>query len=174
MKNNILSATLFLLVINNIFSCKKEEIKPEIPSPPVIIDKPNKDTTNSPINTDYFFTLEVTNIKSIEGVISIAIFDKKESFDSSENWYYANTYKVEGDKVTATFKNLPKNYYAVSVYHDKNSNGELDKNFLGIPQEGFAFSNNAMGSFGPPTFDQAKFYVDSTQNISMSIKLIHY
>jgi uncharacterized protein (DUF2141 family) len=43
--------------------------------------------------------------------------------------------------------------YAVSVFHDENSNGKLDSNFLGIPREGVGASNNAKGHFGPPKFD---------------------
>ena len=45
--------------------------------------------------------------------------------------------------------------YAVSVFHDENSNGKLDSNFLGIPREGVGASNNAKGHFEPPKFDAA-------------------
>ena len=47
--------------------------------------------------------------------------------------------------------------YAVSTFHDENSNGKLDTNLLGIPTEGVGASNNAKGHFGPPKFDDAKF-----------------
>lgn len=45
--------------------------------------------------------------------------------------------------------------FAVAVYQDINSDGELNRNRIGIPTEPFAFSNNAKVSRGPPSFDQA-------------------
>lgn len=47
--------------------------------------------------------------------------------------------------------------YATSVFHDENSNGELDTNFMGIPREGVGASNGAKGHLGPPKFDAAAF-----------------
>jgi len=60
------------------------------------------------------------------------------------------------DTVAVVFENLEPGDYAVSVIHDRNNNGKLDTNRLGIPKEGFAFGNNAMGIFGPPSFENAK------------------
>ncbi len=53
--------------------------------------------------------------------------------------------KVNGPEVTVVFENLAPGEYGISVVHDENENGDLDKNFVGIPKEGFAFGNNAMG-----------------------------
>jgi uncharacterized protein (DUF2141 family) len=47
-------------------------------------------------------------------------------------------------------------YYAVAMFHDENNNGELDHNFLGIPTEGYGFSNNPKLRFGPPEFAQGR------------------
>lgn len=47
--------------------------------------------------------------------------------------------------------------HAVSVFHDENSNGKLDTNFMDVPREGVDASNNAKGHFGPPKFDAAAF-----------------
>ena len=59
---------------------------------------------------------------------------------------------------TCQFENIPTGIYAVSVFHDENSNGKLDTNFLGIPREGVGASNNATGHLGPPTFSSAAFH----------------
>ena len=46
---------------------------------------------------------------------------------------------------------------AVAVLHDEDRNGQMKTNFIGIPQEGWAASNNAEAqTFGPPRFDDAK------------------
>jgi len=55
---------------------------------------------------------------------------------------------------------LPPGSYAVSAIHDENDNGKLDRNFLGVPIEGFGFSNDAVENAGPPNFGQARFDFD--------------
>jgi uncharacterized protein (DUF2141 family) len=45
--------------------------------------------------------------------------------------------------------------YAVQAFHDENDNLDLDQNFLGLPQEGMGFSNDAPMRLGPPTFEEA-------------------
>jgi uncharacterized protein (DUF2141 family) len=45
----------------------------------------------------------------------------------------------------------------VSAFHDRNNNGELDKDWLGVPVEDYGASNDARGTFGPPSFEDAKF-----------------
>ena len=52
--------------------------------------------------------------------------------------------------------------YAVAIYHDENGNKKFDKNFFGLPTEGFGFSNNPGILFGPPDHDEAAFEVGDT------------
>ena len=59
--------------------------------------------------------------------------------------------------VSVTFNDLAEGEYAVSLFIDENSNNKLDTNAVGMPIEPYAFSNDASGSFGPPSFDKAKF-----------------
>jgi uncharacterized protein (DUF2141 family) len=55
------------------------------------------------------------------------------------------------------FQGIAPGRYAVSVFHDENSNGKMDTNFIGIPKEGVGASNDAKGRFGPPKFEAAAF-----------------
>lgn len=43
----------------------------------------------------------------------------------------------------------------MSFIHDENDNKKLDTNWIGIPKEGFGYSKDVMGRFGPPKFDDA-------------------
>lgn len=61
------------------------------------------------------------------------------------------------DANTVVLKDLPAGGYAFVVLHDANSNGKLDRNLLGVPTEDYAFSNDALGKMGPPSFEQARF-----------------
>lgn len=75
------------------------------------------------------------------------------------------------DGVAVTFKDLPEGEYAVSLFVDENGNGKLDSNAIGIPIEPYAFSNDASGAFGPPTFEQAKFVVSKdAKTVVINIK----
>lgn len=51
-------------------------------------------------------------------------------------------------------------------------NGKLDTNALGIPTEGYGFSNDAKGWLSAPSFSAASFLYDG-QNLDMTITL-HY
>lgn len=99
-------------------------------------------------------TLEVvvTNIKEIKGSLRASLFTNESKFLKEE--YRGQVVKVTGQSMTILFESLPAGVFALSVIHDENENNELDKNFMGIPKEGFAFGNNALGSFGPPAFDK--------------------
>lgn len=56
---------------------------------------------------------------------------------------------------TAVWPNLPPGNYAVAAIHDENSNHKLDRNFLGIPKEGFGFANNPRVMLRAPDFRNA-------------------
>lgn len=52
---------------------------------------------------------------------------------------------------------VPPGDYAIAVFHDENGNGRLDTGIFGIPTEGTGASNDARGTFGPPSFADARF-----------------
>jgi len=76
---------------------------------------------------------------------------------------------VTGEEAVAAFQDIPAGTYAIAVFHDTNSNTKLDKNFFGIPKEGYAFSNNVFGTFGPPDFDDASFELDGNKTVKIKM-----
>lgn len=115
-------------------------------------------------------SIEVTvkNIKEAKGSIRVGLFDKEENF--LEKPIEGKVVKASNGDVTVVFEGLAPGNYAISIIHDENDNGELDSNMMGIPKEGFAFGNNAMGMFGPPDFDKAKISVNG-QKVKQEITL---
>ncbi len=100
----------------------------------------------------------VTNLESDKGFLVIALLNSEEQFGAGDEMFRSNDkVAIRDGKASTTFRNLPYGSYAVKTFHDENSNGKLDTNFVGFPKEGFGFSNDAMGKFGPPTFEQARF-----------------
>ena len=49
--------------------------------------------------------------------------------------------------------------YALVVYHDENDNHKFDRNWIGMPIEGFGISNDPTLFFSPPSFDEVAFAV---------------
>ncbi len=125
---------------------------------------------NAPDDTKEL-TLTINNIKHLKGTIEIGVFSNGERFLEEGQAYKTISVAVSGNSQTVVIKNLPKGNYAVSLYHDKNSNGKCDRNFLGIPKEPYAFSNNFKPKFSAPTFKDCEFLLVS--NHSMEISLIH-
>ena len=112
----------------------------------------------------------VTQIKGQKGDIIVGIFDSDENFLKKP--IDSKMIKASGDSITVVFENLKPGKYAVSVIHDANKNKDLDKNKLGIPKEGFGFSNNVMGSMGPPTFERARFdFAPDQKGLDIDIKM---
>jgi uncharacterized protein (DUF2141 family) len=124
------------------------------------------------INASEENTLSITfkNIKPAEGQLMVALCNSAENFEQRVNPYKDKLVPVTGSSVTVTFTGLPAGEYGVKTIHDKNSNTKMDTNLVGIPTEGFGFSNDVMGSMGPPKFKAAKFSVNGDKNISITLK----
>jgi uncharacterized protein (DUF2141 family) len=50
-------------------------------------------------------------------------------------------------------------HYAVAVYHDANGDRDLNRSLVGLPTEGFGFSNDAPTPTGLPAFKAVRFRV---------------
>ena len=110
----------------------------------------------------------VKNVKNEKGVLMVGLFTSQKTF-TKKAWRGQKPQAINGT-VNVTFNDIPPGEYAISVYHDVNENGQLDSNFMGIPKEGFGFSNDVMGAFGPPSFEKAKFTYPKIQVVSVTLK----
>lgn len=99
--------------------------------------------------------IKVDQIKSSEGTINVAIFNSKKDF--LNNPFLSKTMKASSGELNFEFDNVPNGEYTVSIFHDINGNGELDTNFMGIPDEPYGVSKEGKSMFGPPNYNDAKF-----------------
>ena len=108
--------------------------------------------------------VKMTKFPSSDGFAMVAVFNNKEGYEIGEEGAVASKkVKVVNNKAEAVFKDLPYGWYGVSMYHDENANGKLDKNLVGVPKEAYAFSNNARGAFGKPGYEEVRFKIESPQ-----------
>jgi uncharacterized protein (DUF2141 family) len=111
----------------------------------------------------------VKNIKVEKGKIMVGLFVSEDSF--LKNATLGKVIQASGTEVHVIFEDIKPGEYGLSIIHDENENGELDTNMMGIPTEGFAFGNNAMGMFGPPSFEKAKIKIEDKKSASQTITL---
>lgn len=114
-------------------------------------------------------TVQIDDVKSSEGFLSIAVYNSADTFLKKPLTGVRTQAVKEGKSIVV--KDLPAGEYALVVFHDVNQNGKMDKNMMGIPTEDYAFSNNAMGTMGPPSFDAAKFQItDAGASTKVSLR----
>jgi uncharacterized protein (DUF2141 family) len=105
-----------------------------------------------------FIRVEVSGMRSDKGQIVCALFSSAKDFPKNGDKAVAQAKAgISHGRSVCEFPGVAPGRYAVSVFHDENSNGKMDTNFMGIPREGVGASNNARGHFGPPKFDDAAF-----------------
>ena len=107
-------------------------------------------------------TVEIDGLESNKGVVIFALLDE------NENDITDQSSEITDGKCTVVFSDVMDDQYAIRCIHDENRNEELDTNFIGIPKEGFGFSNDALGRFGPKDFSEWLFEVSGDTKIRIT------
>ena len=115
-------------------------------------------------------SVALTNVHTSEGTIMLQVLSGEAEFKGEAEPILSLLQRAQEGEMSFTANALPKGEYAIRVMHDTNGNGKLDSNFVGIPSEPWAFSNNAVGNFGPPKWEDVRFTLDGevTQSITLN------
>lgn len=118
--------------------------------------------------------VKILDIKNSAGTVACALFESPAGFPAEFLHSATNVMiiKIRKAQARCDFMDIPPGTYAMVVIHDENMNGKLDENALGIPKEGYGFSNDAKKFLGTPTFEAASFSYDG-QNVDLTMSL-HY
>ena len=116
--------------------------------------------------------VQILNIRNSTGTVDCALFDAPEGFPIEVLRSATNVMviKVRQTQARCDFEDIPPGTYALAIIHDENSTSKLDTNWLGIPTEGYGFSNDVKGTLGPPSFEAASFSYDG-RNLALTIRL---
>lgn len=115
--------------------------------------------------------ISVGGVRNADGLLLIAVYDDPARFRQPGAAAATIRLKARAGDSSVTLNGLAPGGYAVVAFHDENANGELDANLLGIPTEGYGFSNDARSSFGPPSYDAARVDVGADGSRTASIDL---
>ncbi|MGR4876030.1 DUF2141 domain-containing protein [Pseudoxanthomonas sp. LARHCG66] len=114
-------------------------------------------------------TVTLRGVRAQTGLIKLAVVDSQAGWDGQAPPVQGDGAPPRGDTSTFVFKDLEPGTYAVMVTHDENGNGKLDSNMIGMPTEGYGFSNNPR-VMRKPTWDEARFDIGA-QDAAIDIAL---
>ncbi|MDR0694511.1 MAG: DUF2141 domain-containing protein [Prevotellaceae bacterium] len=120
----------------------------------------------STLNAQHKLTIVVDGIEQTTGTLYAAVYDAENHMKKP---VYRALSKVDKEEISMVLDNVAPGEYAVSIFHDENDNGKLDKGTYGIPVEKTSSSNNAKGTYGPPKFDDCKFTVEEDTVIYITL-----
>jgi uncharacterized protein (DUF2141 family) len=100
--------------------------------------------------------IHLHGIRAQTGLVKVALVDSQEAWDGKAAPVQGEGVPPQGEDASFTFKDLKPGSYAVMITHDENGNGKLDTNVMGMPLEGYGFSNNPQ-VMRKPTWDEARF-----------------
>ncbi|HAC66203.1 MAG TPA: hypothetical protein DCF68_22380 [Cyanothece sp. UBA12306] len=117
-------------------------------------------------------TVEIAGLSNRTGQVCLSLFASSRGFPSSkQNAIKTQCIKITKTPLQVTFENLPSKTYAVAAFLDDNGDGQLNRNFLGIPTEKFGFSSNPVIKTGPPKFgESAVLVVGKNTRIQIQLK----
>ncbi|NDK38857.1 DUF2141 domain-containing protein [Pseudoxanthomonas gei] len=103
-------------------------------------------------------TVKLHGVRAQTGLVKVAVVDSQEAWDGKAAPVRADGAPAQGEEAKFSFQDLKPGEYAVMITHDENGNGKLDTNVMGMPLEGYGFSNNPQ-VMRKPTWDEARFTV---------------
>ena len=107
--------------------------------------------------------IQIKELRNSRGKIRLQLFNQCKVI------VYRESKLIHNDQCLITVSNLLEGNYAIRYFHDENRNNKLDTNWLGIPTEGYGFSNSAKGLFGPPPFEEQLFEINTSKTIQLTI-----
>ncbi|MCG8698810.1 MAG: DUF2141 domain-containing protein [Bacteroidales bacterium] len=117
----------------------------------------------------YTLKVHVAGVKSNQGFVLAGIWNNPKDYMDAEKKMKGEAVKSKLGNVTIEVDSLPAGDYAIVIFHDENGNFELDRNFLGIPKEPYAFYSKDDPKLGPPDWNDAAIKVPETKEIRMKL-----
>jgi uncharacterized protein (DUF2141 family) len=107
--------------------------------------------------------INLQGIRNNKGVILLSLFSSADGYPSDASKADQKIrMPVKKLQVPIVFKNIKPGKYAIALLHDEDEDGKTATTFLGLPKEGYGFSNNVMGLAGPPSYQKASFIVPAS------------
>lgn len=132
-----------------------------------------RDCEGRPSNTRLI--VEISQLRSEQGEVAVTVYPSDpQRFLAPRGKLMRVRVKANTPTTHACFYLTKPDAYAVAVYHDANANRDFDRNAVGLPSEGFAFSNDAPSKVGVPSFSAARFVAKAGDTVlRMKMRYVH-
>lgn len=116
--------------------------------------------------------VDAEKIRNATGMMACALFNAADGFPDVQAKSFQYVYvPINSGVASCEFKDVAAGTYAVSVFHDENDNKKLDKNFVGMPLEGYGVSNNIRHMMSAPGFKESSFQVNGEVDKNIKIRM---
>lgn len=123
------------------------------------------------IPADTGLKINIVNLRNNKGHLLLSIFKDGVGYPDKPEISFKRARLIITNKTASfDFTGLPTGNYAIAILHDENDDMKMNTNFFGLPKEGYGFSNNVMGTFGPPGYSKASFNYNTNTAATISIK----
>lgn len=124
------------------------------------------------VQTENRLRVHVLGLRNDHGDARCSLFSSAEDFpNNGDLMAKTTTAPIVGRTATCEFTGIAPGVYAVVLFHDENGDGKFNRDWIGLPEEGYGFSNDAPAHFHPPRFDDASFsFAGGTLEIPVNIR----
>lgn len=123
--------------------------------------------------------LKVGHLRSFKGNLMVFLWNNADAYlmkNAADYRVIVDLEKQENEPVEGAIQvkidELPDGAYAMMLYHDENKSYDFDRNFVGIPLEGYAFGNNAQPKLGAPKFQEAAINLNNSE-VVQQLKVLY-
>lgn len=114
----------------------------------------------------------ITGIRSKNGQIVLSVYKDDESFQKEKPMLVKKYKKTMAPDGSMTIHiQLEKGVYGIAFLDDENNDSEMNYSFIGMPKEGFGFSNYEFKGMSKPKFEQFKFTLNQHQKLKLQMKV---
>jgi uncharacterized protein (DUF2141 family) len=128
-------------------------------------------TTLAQSDKTYTLTIHMAGFRSEKGVAGVLVFCSPQGWpERNDDACQHKSVPIHNGEATMFFNGIKPGTYAAVALHDENKNKKLDRNFIGIPKEGFGFPNNIHVGLTPPSYERASFKVNGDTKIEIKMQ----
>ena len=113
------------------------------------------------------FTLEVSNLRNEDGSVLVSVFRDQKGFEDEKPLKTVRIPKQGKvkDGMLSSEISLPAGTYGMALVDDENDDGNMDYNWLGMPKEGFGFSDFYLSGLSRPVFSDFSFELNEGKKV---------
>jgi uncharacterized protein (DUF2141 family) len=127
-------------------------------------------TPDNQLQTSATLTISIDEVRNSKGLIGVLVFRSAQGWpEKVDAASFGKAVEAHPGVTTLVIDDLPSGTYAVVALHDENENQKLDRNFFGMPKEGWGMSNNPKAYLSAPSYSQARFVLKEDTHLQIHL-----